>query len=125
MQWMDIAAGIAAERHACSGRGGTGVVTAAVDELVFQEPIRLGDVVVIKAAVNFTGRTSMEIGVRVEREERQTRTRQHALSAYFTFVAVDEQGMPVPVPPVQPQTDIERHRFEAARVRREHRLAKR
>lgn len=117
MQWMDIAAGIAAERHAASG-----VVTAAVDELVFERPIRLGDVVVVKSCVNYTGRTSMEVGVRVEREERGTRKREHALSAYFTFVAV-EGGAPQPVPPIRPETEIEKRRYAAAQARRQRRLA--
>jgi acyl-CoA hydrolase len=120
MQWMDIAAGIAAERHS-----GTGVVTAAVDDLVFAHPIRMGDVVVIKAAVNFTGKTSMEVGVRVEREVRRTRAREHALSAYFTFVGVDDDGRPVPVRPVAPETEVEKRRWAAAQARRQSRLANR
>jgi acyl-CoA hydrolase len=118
MQWMDIAAGIAAERHSASG-----VVTAAVDEMVFERPIRMGDIVVVKSCVNYTGRSSMEVGVRVEREERGTRHREHALSAYFTFVSVGRDGKPQPVPPVQPQTEIERRRYAAAEKRRQLRLA--
>lgn len=120
MQWMDVAAGICAGRH-CGGP----VVTAAVDELVFASPIRMGDVVIIRASANFTGRTSMEIGVRVEREEEGTRELEHCLSGYFTFVAVDAKGRPKPVPPLQPQSAIERERWRRAKARRAHRLAAR
>ena len=120
MQWMDIAAGISAGRHC-----GRGVVTAAVDELVFARPIRMGDVVIIKASVNHTGRTSMEVGVRVEREDPQTWVREHGLTAYFTFVAVGADGRPIAVPRASPQTEDEQRRFEAAATRREQRLARR
>lgn len=117
MQWMDITAGIAAGRHAQGP-----VVTAAVDELVFARPIRMGDVVVLKACVNHTGRSSMEVGVRVEREDTRTREREHCLSGYFTFVAVDHEGKPRSVEPIRPKTAFERRRFQAAQQRRERRL---
>jgi len=120
MQWMDIAAGISAARHS-----GQPVVTAAVDELQFERPIRMGNVVIIKACVNYTGRSSMEVGVRVEREEATTREREHCLSGYFTFVAVDAGGSPIPVEPVEPETEIEKRRFDAAAARRAHRLKER
>lgn len=119
MQWMDVAAGIAASRH-CHGQ----VVTAAVDELVFDRPIRLGDVVIVKASVNYTGRTSLEVGVRVDREDSRTGQHEHCLSGHFTFVAVDAQGKPVPVPPISPETAVEKRRYEAAKTRRATRLAR-
>ena len=120
MQWMDIAAGIAAGRHC-----GRGVVTAAVDELVFARPIRMGDVVIIKASVNHTGRTSMEVGVRVEREDPSSGRREHCLTGYFTFVAVDTAGHPMPAPQVVPETQDEQRRFGKGKIRREKRLAAR
>ncbi len=120
MQWMDIAAGIAATRHSRLP-----VVTAAVDELHFAEPVRGGDIVIIRACVNFTGRTSMEVGVRVEREDSKTRDLEHCLTGYFTFVAVDESGRPIPVPGVDPQTEDEKRRYERAKLRRQHRLRSR
>ncbi len=118
MEWMDIACSIAAHRH-CRGQ----VVTAAVDELVFARPIRLGDIVIVKACVNFAGHTSMEVGVRVEREEPTTGAREHCLSGYFTFVAIDAAGHPIATPPLAPQGDIEQRRYAAARARRAARLA--
>ncbi len=118
MQWMDIAAGIAGARH-CRGA----VVTAAVDEMVFKRPIRLGDVVIVKACVNWAGRTSLEVGVKVEREEAHNGVREHCLTGYFTMVAVDDHGHPVEVPPITAGTDDEKRRFEAAKTRRAARLA--
>ena len=117
MQWMDIAAGIAANRHS-----GHTAVTAAVDDLHFARPIRLGDVVVIKARVNHAGTTSMEVGVRVEREMTATRTREHCLTGYFLFVAVDDRGQTQKVPPIVPETDDDKRRFQNAIRRRQRRL---
>jgi acyl-CoA hydrolase len=117
MQWMDIAAGIAAWRH-CGGP----VVTVAVDDLHFAEPVRLGDVVSIRAQVNHVGRSSMEVGVRVEREEAKSGRRHHCLTGFFIFVGVDERGRPIPVPPVEPVTEDEKRRFNNATRRRAHRL---
>jgi acyl-CoA hydrolase len=117
MQWMDIAAGIAAARHS---RGE--VVTIAVDELLFTQPIRLGDIVVIKASVNFAGHTSMEVGVRVESENTASSRRLHCLSGYFTMVGIDAKRRPRPVPPVVPASADERRRYAAAQVRRAARL---
>ena len=119
MQWMDIISGVAAVRH-CRHP----VVTVAVDDLHFAEPIRLGDVVILKACVNYTGRTSMEVGVRVEREDLRTRQREHCLSGYFTFVAVDKNSRPIPVPGVLPETENEKRRYQNAEIRREARLEK-
>lgn len=120
LQWIDIAGAISAQRH-CRGK----VVTASMDDMHFVVPIHLGDVVVLQASVNYTHRTSMEVGVRVEREERDSRNRIHAATAYLTFVAVDADGAPLPVPPVEPQTEVELRRNRDARIRRSFRLARR
>ena len=120
MQWMDICAGIAAGRH-CGGP----VVTVAVDDLYFARPIRMADVVILRACVNFAGSTSMEVGVRVEREDPVTRERQHALSGYFTFVAIDTEGKPRPVPQVLAEGPEQERRCEAAKLRRTRRLQSR
>jgi acyl-CoA hydrolase len=120
MQWMDIAASVAAGRH-CGGSS----VTAAVDDLHFAQPIRMGDVVILRACVNFAGRTSMEVGVRVEREDRRTRRREHCLSGYFTFVGVDAEGRPMPVPPITAESASERRRYAAAADRAARRVHQR
>lgn len=112
MEWMDITASVAAMRHC-----GTPCVTASVDDLSFERPIRMGDIVILKACVNYTGHTSMEVGVRVESEHPQTHVREHALSGYFTFVAVDADGKPMAVPPVQARTEQETRRAKAAQAR--------
>ena len=117
MQWMDIAAAIAAARHC-----GNTAVTASVDDLHFTRPIRMGDVLVMYACVNYTGRTSMEVGVRVEREDPKNQTREHCLSGYFTFVAVDPNGTPIEVPGIEPKTPLEIKRYNAAKDRRAKRL---
>lgn len=117
MQWMDITASVTAMRHC-----GTPCVTAAVDDLSFARPIRMGDIVIFKACINYTGTTSMEVGVRVEREDPHTHRREHALSGYFTFVAVDKNGSPIPVPPVVPRTEPEVRRADAARERQARRV---
>lgn len=120
MSWIDICAAIAAQRHS-----GSNVVTASVDHLNFIAPVRKGWVVNLLGSVNFTSRTSMEVGVRVEAENPKTLERFHTVSAYLTFVAVDEQGKPTPVPPVLPETEDEKRRFQDAIKRREIRLAMR
>jgi acyl-CoA hydrolase len=120
MHWIDIAAAIAAQRHAdrvC--------VTASVDELNFHHPIRLGDVVTLQASVNRAFRTSMEIGVMVTAESRSRHDSRRANNAYLTFVAIDESGRPVDVPGVIPESQDEIRRFDEALVRRERRLAHR
>ena len=118
MKLIDTAAGIAASRHA-----GGPVVTASLDEMSFLHPVRVGDVVLVRASVNDVGRTSMEVGVRVEAEEILSGRRTHTSSAYLVFVALDERGQPRPVPGLVPETDVERHRQAEAKIRREHRLA--
>jgi acyl-CoA hydrolase len=120
MQWIDIAAGIAAARHA-----GGPVVTASMDSLHFLTPVRLGEVVIIQAQVNFAGTSSMEVGVRVLAENQSSFARRQTTRAYLTFVAVDGDGRPRPVPALKPETTAERRRFVQARRRRAVRLRER
>lgn len=120
MSWIDISAAIAAQRHSNKS-----VVTASIDQLSFIAPIKKGWVVNLKASVNFTSRTSMEIGVRVEAENPLTSELFHTASAYLTFVAVDDEGRPSEVPSLNLETDVEKRRFEAAKKRRELRLSNR
>jgi acyl-CoA hydrolase len=120
MQWIDIAAAIAASRHA-----GLPAVTAAMDRLHFLRPVRLGAVVIIQAQVNFVARTSMEVGVRVFAEDLRTRERVQGTRAYLTFVAVDEAGQPTAVPPLVLESDEDRRRHRDAEHRRQVRLAER
>ena len=117
---MDKTAAVAAIRHA---RGNC--VTASIDRIDFREPIHLGDLVVMKASVNYVGRTSMEVGVRVEAEDMISGVRRHTNSAYLTFVAVDRNGRPLEVPLVVPETPDEERRFRAAQERRRVRLHER
>jgi acyl-CoA hydrolase len=119
MKLIDTAAGLAAGRHA-----GGPAVTVSLDEMSFLEPVRVGNLVVVKAAVNDIGRTSMEVGVRVEAEDISTRRRTHTSSAYLVFVALDGHGRPRPVPPLLPETDTERRRQAEAKIRRESRLSR-
>jgi acyl-CoA hydrolase len=119
MKLVDTAAGLAAVKH-CRGR----VVTVSMDEMSFIEPVYLTDVVTITAQVNDVGRTSMEVGVRVESESTLTGKRRHVSSAYLVFVALGPDGKPVPVPRLEPQTDLDRRRLDEAKIRRRHRLAR-
>jgi acyl-CoA hydrolase len=120
MEWMDIAAAIAAQRH--SNRI---CVTAAVDDLIFHQPIRLGEVVTLRSSVNRVFGTSLEVGVHVVAENQLTGDRKIANTAYLTFVALDESGIPVAVHPVIPQTTVEKRRYSAAQRRRDIRLQRR
>ncbi len=98
-------------------------VTVSVDRVDFREPIRLGELVTMYASVNYAHRTSLEVGVRVEAENILTGVRRHTNSCYLTFVAIDEQGHPVEVPPVIPETEEERRRWREAEARRAYRIA--
>ena len=100
-------------------------MTVSVDRVDFREPIHLGDLVIMKCSVNFVGRTSMEVGVRVEAENLQTGIRRHTNSCYLTFVAIDRNGKPIEVPGLVPETEIEIQRYEAAKLRRQRRLEER
>ena len=105
LSMMDRTSAVAAIRHARND-----CVTVSVDRVDFREPIHLGDLVIMKASVNFVGRTSMEVGVRIEAENLITGERRHTNSCYLTFVAIDSDGRPVEVPPLLPETDDERRR---------------
>ncbi|GLS33597.1 Acyl-CoA hydrolase [Mesorhizobium albiziae] len=94
-------------------------VTLSVDQVIFREPINVGELVTFRASVNYAGRTSMEIGIRVEAEEVRSGARRHTNSCYFTMVAVDAEGRPTAVPQYRPRTDIEVRRHRAAEMRRE------
>jgi len=120
LSMMDTTAAVSAIRHARLA-----CVTVSVDRVDFREPIHVGDLVIMKSSVNFVGRTSMEIGVRVETENLVTGLRRHTNSCYLTFVAIDRNGKPVPVPSLKPDTTDELRRFQAAKERRERRLQER
>ena len=119
MRLVDTAGGLAAIKHS-----GGAVVTVAMDEMSFMEPVRVGDVVTVKARVNDVGTTSMEVGVRVEAENPVTGACVHSSSAYLVYVALDGKGSPRPVPLLEPQTPDERRRQAEAKLRRQARLAR-
>ncbi len=110
---IDACAGAAASRHARAR-----VVTARIDELSFVAPVYVGNLVTAAASVNDAGRTSMEVGVRVTAEDTLSGQVVHVSSAYLVFVAIDEHGRPIEVPPVLAESDEERRRMAAARERR-------
>lgn len=118
MAWIDLTAAASAYRHTRRT-----CVTASMDELHFLHPVQLGDIVILKASVNYTHRTSLEIGVRVEAEKPFSGDKTHVASAYLTFVAVDKRGKPIPVAPVLPETPQEKLWFREGEERRKHRLA--
>ncbi len=118
MKLIDTAAGAVAIRHARSN-----AVTASIDRLDFFHPVFVGDFVTLRASLNFVGRTSMEVGVRVESENLMTGERRHTSTAYLTYVALDGQGQPLSLSPMILETDEEKRRNREAKVRRETRLA--
>ena len=118
MKHIDDAAGVAAVKHA-----GSPVVTASLDRLDFHNPVFLGNLLHLKASVNMVGRTSMEIGVRVEAEDLISAKLTHTASAYLTYVALDKQNKPKPVPPLKLLTEEEKRRNQEAAERRQVRLA--
>ena len=117
MKLIDSAGGVVAFRHA---RGN--VVTASIDHLNFHHPIFVGDLITLKASPNFVGRTSMEVGVRVEAEHLLTGEIRHTASAYLTYVALGEDGKPTELPPLITETEEEVRRNREAKARREIRL---
>ena len=122
MHLMDMCAAMSAYKHARSA-----VVTASVDQLDFLAPAKQGDIMVLKSAVNFTGISSMEIGVRIVSENPKTGITQHTASAYMTFVSLNESGKPQCVIPVIPETDLEKRRYQEGENRsfqRKNRLGK-
>jgi acyl-CoA hydrolase len=120
MHWIDVAGALAAHRHAKSY-----VVTASIDHMDFLTPVHVGDLVILRSTVNRAFNTSMEIGVKAFVENYITGDRRVVSTAYLTFVAVDRHGRRRPVPPVIPETDEEKRRYEDAGRRREHRTAER
>jgi acyl-CoA hydrolase len=118
MKYMDEIAAIVAWRHA-----GKNVVTASIDRMNFYAPVYVGNLLILKASVNYVGRTSMEIGVRLESQDPTTRKGTHAGSCYLTYVALDEKGKPTPIPPLIVATPNERRRFNEALARRKLREA--
>lgn len=114
MREVDNAGGLAAARHA-----GTVCVTAAIDELSFLEPVHVGELLIVKAAVNAVGRTSLEVGVRVEAEAGHGGSRRHTTSAYLVFVALDPDGHPTRVPDLVCETDEDRRRHAQAEIRQQ------
>lgn len=114
LKMLDQVAWACACRHA-----GAYAVTLSVDQVVFNQPIHIGDLVTFHAAVNYAGRTSMEVGIKVTAENIRERTCRHTNSCYFTMVAVDENSKPTPVPPVEPKTRDEQRWFRGAQLRRE------
>lgn len=117
---MDTAAAVSAIRHARAT-----CVTVSVDRVDFREPIYLGELVIMKCSVNFVGRTSMEVGVRVEAEHLLTGVRRHTNSCYLTYVAVDSARHPIEVPRLITETPEEQRRYDAAIERRRRRLEER
>ena len=120
MKLIDTAAAVVASRHARSN-----TVTASIDRMDFHHPVFVGDLLFLKACLNMVGRTSMEVGVRVESENFITGEVRHTASAYLTFVALDRDGRPQTVPPLILDTEEETRRNREARTRREMRLAER
>jgi acyl-CoA hydrolase len=116
MKLIDTAAGIVASRH-CR----TNVVTASMDRLDFHQPVFMGELVVLRASINYAGNTSMEVGVRVEAEDLMTGEIRHTNSAYVTMVSLDENRKPTPIPKIMPETQDERRRFEEGKTRAQYR----
>ena len=120
MKLVDEAGALAAMRHAQAR-----VVTVAIDQMRFHEPIRIGDLVVLEAEVTYVGRTSLETRVQVIAENPVTGERSHTNTAYLVYVALDEAGQPRPVPPLVAETEAERRRLQAGRERQAYRLGQR
>jgi acyl-CoA hydrolase len=117
MKLIDNTAGIVAGRHA-----GSNVVTAFIDKLDFHSPVFIGDLLRIQAGINYVGRTSMEVGVRVEAENHLTGEVRHTASAYLTFVALDKNGKAIEVPSLKLESEDEKRRNKAAMIRRDARI---
>jgi len=112
MSWIDMVAAMAAQKH-CSRE----VVTAGIDSVAFESPIRIGDQVILLACVNYVSKTSMEVGVKVIRENPATGEQITATRAFLTFVTVDENHRPVAAPKLTPKTDDEQRRWKNAALR--------
>ncbi len=117
LKYVDMAAAAAALRHARKN-----VVTASIDRMDFIQPVFVGDLLTLKAYVTYTGRTSMEVEVRVEAEDLRTGRTVHTNSSYVTYVALDDQGRPTEIPALIPKTPVEKRRWKEGLERRENRL---
>lgn len=109
--------------YACASRySGSYVVTLSVDQVMFREPIYVGELVTFAASINYVGRTSMEVGIRVEAEDVRARTIRHTNSCYFTMVAIDDNGKPTPVPELEIKNEMQQCRFDAGLARKNLRM---
>jgi len=117
LKMVDVAAGVTALRHARMN-----TVTASIDRMDFYNPVYVGNLLTLKASVNYVGMTSMEVGVRIEAENLRTGKVTHTGSCYLTYVAIDENGRPTEVPNIVPETPEEKRRWTAGKERREERL---
>ena len=120
LKLVDTSAAVAALRHAR-----TNIVSASIDRTDFYRPVYVGDLLILKACVNYVGRTSIEVGVRIEAENLKTGKVTHTGSSYVTYVALDEKGKPTPVPQAIPETAEEKRRWREGKERREQRLKER
>lgn len=118
MRYMDEVAAISAWKHA-----GTNAVTASIDRMNFYQPVYVGNILILKASVNYVGRTSMEVGVRIEAQDPESGKTVHTGSCYLTYVAIDANGRPTKIPKLIPQTADEKRRFKQALARRKLREA--
>jgi uncharacterized protein (TIGR00369 family) len=118
MKLVDEAGALACMRHAQRR-----VVTVAIDQMVFRQPIRIGDLVILNAEVTYAGRTSMEAEVQVTAEDPVTGEQTHTNTAYLVYVALDENGQPARVPPLFAETEAEKGRVRQAEERQKHRLS--
>jgi len=117
MKLVDEAGALACMRHAQRR-----VVTVAIDSMVFRQPIRIGDLIILNAEVTYTGHTSMEAEVQVQAENPITGERTHTNTAYLVYVALDDEGNPVPVPPLKAETEEEKQKMKQASERQQRRL---
>ena len=106
--------------YACAARYCKGyVVTRSLDQVIFNQPVKVGELVTFMANVNYTGHSSLEVGVKVVAEDLHTAEKRHTNSCYFTMVAIGDDGAPIPAPPLQIETEIEQRLFEAGKMRKE------
>lgn len=113
LRYLDQAA------YSCAARySGQYVVTLSVDQVFFREPIHVGELVTFKASVNYTGTTSMEVGIKVIAEGTRSKTTRHVMSSFFTMVSVDKDRKPAPVPKLVLENDVEKRRYEQAKIRK-------
>ena len=117
LELLDVSAAVAAMRHTR-----TNVVSASIDRMDFYYPIYVGNLLILKASVNFSGRTSVEVGVRIEAEDLKTGKIVHTGSSYVTYVSLDDEGKPTEVPELVPHTTVEKRRWREAKQRRAQRL---